>query len=296
MTTDSGPRADDTNRPPSPYPTSYGQAPYAPAGPFPPAPNTPEPPKRNILGIVALVLSILGLVLACIPGVIIAGWILLPISFILGLVSLFLPAKKGMGIAAIIVAVVGTIVAVVVFVAVIGNAAADAFQDADSSITGGSQVAASETPEPDAAQEAPGGDAAGSRENPGAIGSVVSSDDWDVTVTNFVADAGSIVADANPFNTEAPSGSHYATVTYSVTYKGDESSYAAEVGVALVTASGEVLDGTDALVVLEDPIGLDELYAGGTASGSVAFLVPNGAEVLIRVTPGFFGEEQFIRP
>ncbi|WP_258934510.1 hypothetical protein [Nesterenkonia pannonica] len=36
----------------------------------------------------------MGAVFACIPGALIVGWVLLPIAFILGLVSLFLRGRR----------------------------------------------------------------------------------------------------------------------------------------------------------------------------------------------------------
>ena len=61
-----------------------------------PAPmqQAPAPVKkgRNTVGIVALVMAIIGFIFACVPGALIVGWILLPISFIVGLVGLF---RKG---------------------------------------------------------------------------------------------------------------------------------------------------------------------------------------------------------
>ncbi|WP_109211944.1 MULTISPECIES: hypothetical protein [Microbacterium] len=72
----------------------------APQGPQPPAEKKP----RNILGLIALIVAGIGFIFACIPGALILGWILLPIGFILALVSLFLPGKaKNLGIIALIV-------------------------------------------------------------------------------------------------------------------------------------------------------------------------------------------------
>lgn len=83
--------------------------------------------EKNQLGLIAFIASIVGFVFACMPGALIVGWILLPIAFILGLVSLFLAGrKKWAGIVAVIISVVGTIVGVLVFLFVV----ADSFQKA----------------------------------------------------------------------------------------------------------------------------------------------------------------------
>src|SRR6478752_7679108 len=44
------------------------------------APVTPaEPKQRNVLGIVALAVAVVGFIFACLPGALIIGWVLLPI-------------------------------------------------------------------------------------------------------------------------------------------------------------------------------------------------------------------------
>ena len=68
----------------------------------------------NVLGIVALVIAVVGFVLACIPFVQVAGWILLPVALVLAIVALFLNGRKWPAIAALIVSVVGAIVGAVV--------------------------------------------------------------------------------------------------------------------------------------------------------------------------------------
>jgi hypothetical protein len=134
----------------------------------------------------------------------------------------------------------------------------------------------------------------GSRENPAPMGSTVTGADWDVVVNSFTPDATQLVTDGNMFNSPAEPGFHYAAVNYTVTYKGVDSSYAAMVSVALVTSTGEVLTTLDSLAVLADSFSLDELYAGASATGSIAILVPDGADVLIRVTPGLLEDDSFI--
>ena len=78
----------------------------------------PEPGKVNVLGVVALVVAAVGFVLACIPFVQVAGFVLLPIALVLAIVALFLPGGKWPAIAGLIVAVLGAIVGIVVFAVV----------------------------------------------------------------------------------------------------------------------------------------------------------------------------------
>ena len=83
--------------PPAPNDSHAPQQPvYAPPAGYDPAAQVPGSPKggKNVLGLIAMILAILGLVLACIPGVLILGWILLPISFILGIVGTLTQVDK----------------------------------------------------------------------------------------------------------------------------------------------------------------------------------------------------------
>ena len=107
--------------------------PYPHYPPPPPPAGAQAPAKRNnIVGLIALIASIIGFVFACIPGALIVGWVLLPIAFVLGIVGLFLSGKaKGTSIAAIIVSIIGTVVGVVVFFTVASDAFKDAFNKPD---------------------------------------------------------------------------------------------------------------------------------------------------------------------
>jgi energy-coupling factor transporter transmembrane protein EcfT len=252
-----------------------------------------EKPQRNVIALIALIVAILGFIFACIPGALIVGWVLLPIAFVLSIVSLFLKGKgKGLGIAGLIVSIVGTIVAIVVFFAVVATSIDEAFND--ESVV----VEASEAPADQATGDAPANESTevGTRDNPSTIGSTISSETWSVVINSFNPDAGVAVAEANSFNEAAPAGSHYGIVNYTVTYTGEDSAYAAEVGVDLVTASGNVVNSYETMVLLNDSMGLDELFTGASATGSAAFVIPDGEDVLIRVRPGMLADEMFITP
>ena len=100
----------------------------APQPPPPPMPATEvpasAPKKANVLALVAMIVAIVGFIFACVPGALIVGWILLPIAFVLSIVSLFLKGdRKWMGIVGLIVSIVGTIVGAAVFLAAIVGAA-----------------------------------------------------------------------------------------------------------------------------------------------------------------------------
>src|SRR5699024_8636442 len=136
-------------------------------------PQAPQPAKqKNVVGIIALIVAIVGFIFACIPGALIVGWVLLPIAFILSLVSLFLKGKKkGTGIAGLIISVVGTIVGVIVFFALAASAVNDAFDPGDvefSSAPAASDSAAAAGDQEVAAEDSDAGSSAGAegtREN-----------------------------------------------------------------------------------------------------------------------------------
>lgn len=103
----------------------YGVAPPAAAATAeypgygaPGAPGAGEPKKVNVLGIVALVLAVIGFILACIPFVQVAAWVVLPIAFILSLVALFLEGRKWPAITGLVVSVLGAVVGAIVFAVV----------------------------------------------------------------------------------------------------------------------------------------------------------------------------------
>jgi hypothetical protein len=257
-------------------------------------PGEPQKAKRNVLALVAFIVSIVGFIFACIPGALIVGWILLPIAFILGVVSLFLSGRgKGLGIAAVVTSVVGTLIAVIVFFAVVAVSFDEAFSE------GSTVVEETSSDEDTAAGEAPAESSdseAGTRENPVPLGTSISNESWSVVVNSLNTDGNATVAAGNMFNEPAPAGSHFEIVNYTATYTGAESAYAAEVTVDLVTSAGNVVDSFTTLAALPDAIGMDELFTGASTTGSTAFVVPDGETVVIRVQPGFFGEEVFVAP
>ncbi|SJN21062.1 Basic proline-rich protein [Microbacterium esteraromaticum] len=282
------PPAGSQQLPPPPY-----------TAPAPGVAPVPAAKKNNVLALVALIVAAVGFLFACIPGALIVGWILLPIAFVLSIVSLFMKGdRKWMGVVGLVLSIVGTIVGFVVFFAGLSAAIDDAFGGSETTVSQPVDAAAADDAAADdeKAEDKPADAAQGTRDNPYPLSSKISSDDWTVVVNSHTPDGAAAVAAGNQFNDKAPAGSHYELVNYTVTYTGDESGLAAEVGISFVTSAGNVLNSYDAMVVLEDGFGLDELYNGASATGSDAFLVPDGESVLIRVSPGFFANEVFVQP
>lgn len=253
------------------------------------------------LGWVALAAAVVGFVFACIPGALIIGWVLLPIAFILSIIGFFVQGKKWPVVTALVLSVVGTIVGFVVFFTVVSDSVDEAFggsdvtvttPDAEDSAPAEDEGAAEET-ETDTEQEA--ASEPGSRDNPVPLGSVISGDEFDVTINSVQLDATDEVMAANTFNEAPPEGFTYAVIDATITYTGADSGYAMMVDIDYVASTGEVLTSYDTVAVPPEPqLGLDELYTGGTTTGKMAIAVPSGDPGLLRVTPGLFSDEVFV--
>ena len=263
--------------------------PYPHYPPPPPPAGAQAPAKRNnIVGLIALIASIIGFVFACIPGALIVGWVLLPIAFVLGIVGLFLSGKaKGTSIAAIIVSIIGTVVGVVVFFTVASDAFKDAFNKPDLS-------ASSPTTSADENKDGNPGQP-GTRENPLPIGQTVSNQDWDLTL-GAPREAWTEIAAENQFNDPPEAGMEYWMVPVTATYKGDDTGNTAfEISVKFVGSDNRTYD--DRCGVIPTPLeDVGELYKGGVAEGNVCVAVPAGADGLWTVSTGFGGKPVFFGP
>lgn len=291
-------------QPPNPAPQQPAYAPQQ-GGPVYTGPSSPDPQlaaygqpqqipptkQRNILGIIALVLAGLGFIFAVIPGWLILGWILLPISFVLGIIAVCLKGKvKWQGFAAIIVSVIGTIIGIVVFFALAATAVSDAFGGTEVEIGGDTNV----SEETDGAEEP--ATAAGTRENPIAFGTQITSGDWEVTLTKFTPDANAQVNEWNEFNDKPAAGQVYVMVDMTAKYIGDDEGMSAMVQVEYVAADGTVISTWDNLVAGVDPqFGTATLLNGAADTGKQVYLVPSSLDGLIRVTPGVLTDEVYFK-
>jgi hypothetical protein len=295
MTTPELPGASSQQTAPhQPYPSPLTQPAFgAPTQTLPPQPMKTKKP-RNVLGLIALITAVLGFIFACVPGALIVGWILLPIAFILALVSLFLKDKpKGMGITALILSVVGTIVGVVVFLSVVSTSFDNAFGSGDTTVAQPSNNA------PGAAENNTAAAATGTRENPHPIGSVIESDDWRVVINSVTLAATDAVIAANQFNDQPGAGSEYILVNYSTTYIGDDSNgqMPAFVSVEYVTADGTTVNTFDKLATAPEAIDTTgTLYTNATSTGNIAFAVPTATagQGVLAVRPGMLGDKVFV--
>lgn len=295
---------------PAPQPSTPPPAPFG----APPAPgaatldpmlvpsSTSEPrPPRNTVALVALALAVVGAVFAAMPGALVVGWILLPIAFILAIVSLFQKGRKAAGVAALIVSVVGTVIGVVVFVGSLAAAVGSAVEESTStSVASPAEEAPVEEEPAEEPVEKPAADAApaqGTRENPAPLGSAVSGDEWTVTVNSVTLGATDAVLAENMINQPPAEGEEYLLVGVTATYTGQDEGMAAEVQIEYVTPDGVSIAGYDTIAVAPDALDtLATLYSGAQVTGNVVLAVPSAtaASGLIAVTPGLFADTAFV--
>ncbi|ASN19339.1 hypothetical protein CGK93_06270 [Arthrobacter sp. YN] len=248
-----------------------------------------------MVGLIALITAVLGFIFACVPGALIVGWVLLPIAFILAIVSLFLKDKaKWMGVTALITSVVGTVVGVVVFTAVVATSFDNSFGSGDTTVVEPSKDGATDSgAKTDTAANA------GTRENPYPIGSVIESKDWRVVINSVTLAATDAVVAANQFNKAPVAGSEYILVNYSATYTGEDANGQMPVFVSVdyVTSDGNTVDGTKSFTVAPESIdNMSTLYKGATATGNKAFEVPTATagQGVLAVRAGMFGDKVFV--
>lgn len=267
---------------------TYAQPPVEPTPATPPAPAK----QRNTLGLIALALAVVGFIFACIPGALIVGWILLPIAFILSIVSFFMKGAKWPSITALILSIVGTIIGFIVFFAVAATSFDEAFTD-DTTV-----VESSEGPvaEDDAAAEEEPATEAGTRENPYPLGTTVSSDEWEVTINSVTLAANDAVMGENQFNEAPEAGNEYILVNATMVYIGTDpdGGLPAFVNIEYVTATGETVEPTFA-VAPDELDSMSTLYEGGTVTGNIAMQVPSeGIDTgVLAVRPGMLADTVF---
>ncbi len=277
--------------------SQYGTPGYqyaAPAYGTPPLPGEQPSPRRNTVGIIALVVAVLGAIFSVVHGWAALGWILLPFGFILGLVGLFMSGRsKKTAIAAVIVSIVGTIMAMAFFASVVGSAVDEAFGSEDVTVSQSGSTDSDGSADAVAAAADIGDDQVGTRNNPAAIGDVLSAGDWEVVVNSFTRNATVQVMAANMFNDPPPADSQYALVNLTATYVGEGSGHADFLSTAFVTDAGNVVRSYDHPVVTPDPLE-GELYNGASATGNIDFAIPEGESGLLRLELETFGDEVFV--
>lgn len=274
----SGPVPESASNPGQPQqdaPPAYGQ-PGRPATPATGNPGQPTPPASgvDVLALVSLLFAAMGTIVAFLPGVNFIGWLLLGIGLVLSVVALALPGqKKGLAIASLSLSMAGALFSGVLW----GLMTID---------------------EKDAAVEPPTSEqqsTLGSISDPLPLGSPIELEDWTYTIQDVETDPGVVAsemaASGNYFETAEP-GQRWVVMTYSITNKGEASAYPAEVVTAMVSADDEDVSAHLPRYVLDDT---SLLPAGDTRVLSIAFLIPEDSDPLIRVTPSVFQDQVYLR-
>lgn len=258
--------------------------------PWPPyvSQQIPQAPGKgnNILGLIALIVAVIGFIFACIPGVLIVGWVLLPIAFILGIVGMFQAGKaKQTSIAAITLSIVGGVVGASIFAYIVFDSFRDTFGSTD--LKPSPSITGSEASKIDPSRENSSSSAEpGTRQNPLPIGQTVTNKDWEITL-GTPREAGAEVAAENQFNARPETGREFWIVPVTAIYIGDESS-SVMFGVRVEFVGSDNRTYNDYCGVIPDSLNdIGVLYKNGVAKGNVCVAVPAGADGLWTVSTDF---------
>lgn len=212
---------------------------------------------RDVLGLAAILVSVLGGVLGCVFGAGLINWCVLALGFLFGLIALAVSKGTGaLGTAAMFLALVGTVLTIVVTLAFHSADPADPVPEA-----------APTTPTPDLKDAPPPQDnhimdgretveldvgggrydtiaegEPGSHTAPIEPGVVARSGDWSLLVTDINMDANEVVAAASPENDKPQEGRKYITFTYTQRYEGTEEAAKASAAIVYQDPDGELRD------------------------------------------------------
>ncbi|AOW92453.1 hypothetical protein BFN03_06325 [Rhodococcus sp. WMMA185] len=244
--------------------------------------------EKNTLGLIGLIVGIVGLILVCIPVVLILGWVLLPIAFILGIVGVAQSGKaKGTSIAAIVVSIVGALAGMIAAFVFFASAVDEALDDALNELE-----LSAPAPAVSGDNEGKSGSEAGSRQNPLPIGETVANEDWEITL-GTPREAWAEIAAENQFNDPPEAGMEFWMVPLTATYTGEDTTLPWLDITAEFVGTDNRTYGDECGVLPNDLFDIDELYPGGTIEANVCAAVPAGADGLWSVSTGLLGEPVF---
>lgn len=217
--------------------------------------NTQKP--RDVLGLIAILVSVLGGILGCVFGAGLINWCVLALGFLCGLIALAVSKRSGaLGTAAMFLALVGTVLTTIATLTFHNADPADPVPEA-----------APTTPTPDLKDAPPPQDnhimdgretveldvgggrydtiaegEPGSHTAPIEPGVVARSGDWSLLVTDINMDANEVVAAASPENDKPQEGRKYITFTYTQRYEGTEEAAKASAAIVYQDPDGELRD------------------------------------------------------
>lgn len=263
---------------PTPEPVAQSTAPTAAT---PAAASTPpaSPPKKGAVSLAALILGIIAIVCAFIPGLSFIAFLPALAALTLGIVGLLTKAPgRGKALTGVILGPVALVVAIIVSVSFIAGTVQQNVDVADPApATGESAADEPADAEPEPVEETPD---EGTRANPAPAGSIIEISDnsgpiWQVQIGAANLNAADIIAAENMFNDAADAGSQYILVPVTYTYVGTTSGTPwLDVDIEFVSAAGTTH--TDEFVVVPNSYrDINEMYAGASATGNLVVMAPS---------------------
>ncbi|WP_152030954.1 hypothetical protein [Agromyces aureus] len=238
----------------------------------------------------ALIFGLVAIVLAVIPFAALIAWLPAFVAIGLGIAALASKsvARKGRGLAGIILGTVAFLFAIFVSVASLfwptmpfGPTAGDTTAELHDEPAGGADDGAADRP---SQFEVIAGTATGDPDDPFAVGEAIEVTNhgepyYSITFGATNPDAADVVSSENPYNELAPEGSSYVLVPLTVQYHGDGSdatrSPVYDLRVSFATGDGGTISEDYALI--PDPFFmLPELQPGESATGNLVFVIPDG--------------------
>lgn len=232
---------------------------------------TPPKPKSG-LTLAALIVGIVAIVCAVIPGLSFIAFLPAITAAVLGIVGLVSKAPgRGKALTGVILGPVALLIAIIVSVGVIAGGVGSTVDEArpDSAVD--------EPAKPQPVEATPD---LGTRQNPSPAGSTIEISDnsgpvWQVQLGAANLNAGDVVAAENMFNDAADAGFQYVLLPVTYTYVGSTSGTPwLDVDIEYVSAAGTTH--TQEFVVIPNSFtDINEMYNGATATGNILFMVPS---------------------
>lgn len=234
----------------------------------------PTPPTRaGGLALAALIVGIVAIVCAIIPGLSFIAFLPAITAAILGVIALVTrKPRRGFALAGVILGPVALLVAIVVSIsAIVGNVTPQVSAGSDPSDKPSAEAPAKPTEQP--AVEV------GTRSNPAPAGSTLEISDnsgpiWNITVGAATLNANDIVAAENQFNPVADAGTQYVLVPITFTYVGTQSGTPwIDTEIEFVSAAGTTHE-QEFVVIPNSITDIAEMYEGASATGNLVVMAP----------------------
>ena len=274
-----GPQTPYGAGPQAPYGTPYGQGP-APARP------------GNGMAVAGFVVALFGLLGAAIPLVNIGSIILGIVGAVLAGVGLsrsrVAGTGKGMAVTGLVVGVLTIVISVVINI-VAGQAFSDAIKDSLDELST-STASPSDGTGAETDSDVPGA----SRQNPVAIGTPITDEEWTVTINSVT------VVDADKYGDTAAAGHVLLQVNRTTTYLGtDEQGESEWAYVRFIAPDGTTISTSDGstIFIAEDAFdSFTTLYQGGSVTGNEIFEVPADTwqDGVLAVAPTVVTDDTFV--